>query len=323
MSAFKLLPLPPEANLKSRAIGERLVEAQRTLAELKACAKTVPNQEILTNAVVLLEAKASSEIEGIRATLDEICLAGIFDGDFIPFSARDVRDYTDAMARGFELVREQGRLSVNTICEIQQVLEHYTAGLRMESGTVIQNPSSGQIVYVPPQDLGEIMDLLRNLEQVFNDDDFWPETDPLIKMAAAHYQFESIHPFHDGNGRTGRILNVLYLVLKGGLDAPVLSLSRFILQRRKDYYRLFREVRQNGDWEGFVCSCSTRWRRLPERRCGRFRKSPARWTRPARRSRACGSAARPFWTRCFCSPTRGPSSSPSGSASIEPLPRPA
>ena len=204
------------------------------------------------NAVGLLEAKASSEIEGIRATLDEICLAGIFDGDFIPFSARDVRDYSDAMARGFELMREQGRLAVNTICEIQQVLEHYTAGLRMESGTVLQNPSSGQIVYVPPQDFGEIMDLLRNLEQVFNEDDFWPETDPLIKMAAAHYQFESIHPFHDGNGRTGRILNVLYLVLKGGLDAPVLNLSRFILQRRKDYYRLFREVRQNGDWDGLV-----------------------------------------------------------------------
>ncbi|MCR5163705.1 MAG: Fic family protein [Thermoguttaceae bacterium] len=250
MAEYKLKPLPPETGIENRDIWKHLVEAHRALAELKGFAKTISNQEILINAIGILEAKDNSEIEHIRSSLDDICFENVFGTH--SFSTEDIWDCFHAMNRGYELVREDLHLSVNQICDIQQVLESFQSGLRMETGTVIRSPGTGKIMYIPPQDFGEIMDLFRNYEQVINDDDFWPDTDPLIKMAVAHYQFENIHPFYDGNGRTGRILNVLYLIMKGLLDAPILNLSRFIVKNSQDYYRLFRELYQKGDLNGVI-----------------------------------------------------------------------
>ena len=161
-------------------------------------------------------------------------------------------NYAEALNEGFRLIRNGELLTVNNICAIQKILEKNDAGLRKQSGTTLKNAATGEIVYTPPQEYDVIVKLMSNLEQMINDDGNWPDIDPLIKMAVLHYQFESIHPFYDGNGRTGRIINVLYLVLKDRLDTPILYLSRYIISHKGDYYRLLQEVRESNDWENFI-----------------------------------------------------------------------
>lgn len=251
-SDFVLAPLPPKADLESRLVLKRLIEANRVLANLNGFSKTIPNQYILINTLSLQEAKDSSEIENIITTHDELYRAGLFVNEKESPQAKEVRDYANALSRGFELIQKGEMLTINNICSIQKILERNDAGIRTQSGTVLQNAVTGETVYTPPQDFRQIMTLLGNLEQVINDDDFWPGVDPLVKMAAIHYQFESIHPFYDGNGRTGRIINVLYLVLKGLLDTPTLYLSRYIICHKSEYYRLLRGISITGEWEPFV-----------------------------------------------------------------------
>lgn len=245
-------PLPPPVDLETKKVLKRLTDANRELAALNGFSRTIPNRYVLINAISLQEAKDSSEIENIVTTNDELYRTAAAPEEPASLQAKEVRDYADALLEGFRLVERGELLTINNICAIQRRLEHNTAGLRSQPGTTIKNLATGEIVHTPPQDREEIVSLLGNLERIVNDDQAWPDIDPLLKMAVIHYQFETIHPFYDGNGRTGRIVNVLYLVLKKLLDAPILYLSRYIISHKGEYYRQFDEVRKRGNWESFV-----------------------------------------------------------------------
>ncbi len=232
------------------AILKRLAGASRKLAELKGIAAAIPNQAILINALGLQEAKDSSEIENIVTTHDELFKDDVSPDTFTNAAAKEVLRYRQALRLGFERVRGTGLITVGHILEIQAELERNTAGFRRLPGTALRN-GLGVAVYTPPQDPDEIVVLMNALERFINDSEGFG-ADPLVKMALIHHQFESIHPFYDGNGRTGRILNVLYLVREGLLDVPVLYLSRHIVQTKADYYRLLQAVRETDAWETWV-----------------------------------------------------------------------
>ena len=232
------------------AILKKLASASRQLAELKGVAAAIPNQGILINTLGLQEAKDSSEIENIVTTHDELFKDDVLPEAFANPAAKEVLRYRQALRVGFEQVRASGLITANHIVEIQSELERTNAGFRKLPGTALK-VGAGRTVYTPPQDPAEIVALMRGLERFINEADLF-EVDPLIKMALIHHQFESIHPFYDGNGRTGRILNVLYLVKEGLLDIPVLSLSSHIVRTKADYYRLLQTVREDDTWEAWV-----------------------------------------------------------------------
>jgi len=251
MNISQLELLPPQVELESKAVLRQLAVAHRYLAELKGMAATIPNESILISTLTLQEAKDSSEIENIITTHDALYKESLFHEQNKNPSAKEVNDYAAALRVGFDQVRQDRLITLNRLLEIHQVLEQNDAGLRKLPGTELKNDRTGQVVYTPPQDYQTIVQLMNNLEQFINDDKML-EADPLVKMAVIHYQFESIHPFYDGNGRTGRILNILYLVANGLLDIPVLYLSRYIIQTKSDYYRLLQTVRDDGDWEAWL-----------------------------------------------------------------------
>jgi len=250
MSALpSLTTLNPE-RFDTPAILKRLTSASRKLAELKGIAVSIPNQGMLINALGLQEAKDSSEIENIVTTHDELFKDDVLPDAFANSAAKEVLRYRQALRLGFDQVRQSGLITVNHLIHIQAELERNNAGFRKLPGTALKN-NSGQTVYTPPQDPNEIVALMGDLERFINDGDSFA-ADPLIKMALIHHQFESIHPFYDGNGRTGRILNVLYLVKEGLLDVPVLYLSRHIVRTKANYYRLLQTVRDEDRWEEWV-----------------------------------------------------------------------
>lgn len=232
------------------AILKKLASASRQLAELKGVAAAIPNQGILINTLGLQEAKDSSEIENIVTTHDELFKDDVLPEAFANPAAKEVLRYRQALRVGFEQVRASGLITANHIVEIQSELERTNAGFRKLPGTALKD-GAGRTVYTPPQDPAEIVALMRGLERFINEADLF-EVDPLIKMALIHHRFESIHPFYDGNGRTGRILNVLYLVKEGLLDIPVLSLSSHIVRTKADYYRLLQTVHEDDTWEAWV-----------------------------------------------------------------------
>lgn len=238
------------ARFETPAILKKLASSSRKLAELKGIAASIPNQGILINTLGLQEAKDSSEIENIVTTHDELFKDDVLPEAFANPAAKEVLRYRQALRVGFEQVRASGLLTVNHILEIQSELERNNAGFRKLPGTALKD-GSGQTIYTPPQDPAEIVALMRDLERFMNDADLF-DADPLIKMALIHHQFESIHPFYDGNGRTGRIVNVLYLVKEGLLDIPVLYLSNHIVRNKADYYRLLQTVREDDTWEEWV-----------------------------------------------------------------------
>lgn len=247
--------LPPLHRLDPKrfetpAVLKKLAAASRNLAELKGVAATIPNQAMLINTLGLQEAKDSSAIENIITTHDELYRDGDPIVGQLGVNAKEVLRYRQALTRGYERVRKTGLLTLNTVLEIQQELEASRAGLRKVPGTVLKD-GSGKTVYTPPQDAGEVKRLIGELERFWHDEPAF-DADPLIRMALIHHQFESIHPFYDGNGRTGRIINVLYLVKEGLLDIPVLYLSRHIVRTKTDYYRLLQAVREKDAWEEWV-----------------------------------------------------------------------
>ena len=203
----KLEMLPLNKEIETKRILKQLSNTSRALAELKGIAKTMPNQNILINAIMINEAKTSSGIENIVTTHDEIYKAMIRPTDTSP-AAKEVVDYRAAVWQGYNLVKEKGIINTNIIISIQEKVEHNESGIRSVPGTVIKNTLTGEIVYTPPQKKDDILEYMKNLEEYINDD--YDMVDPLIKLAIIHYQFESIHPFYDGNGRTGRILNILF-----------------------------------------------------------------------------------------------------------------
>ena len=238
------------ARFDTPAILKRLASSSRALAELKGVAASIPNQGILINTLGLQEAKDSSAIENIVTTHDEL-----FKDDLLPHglaspAAKEVLRYRQALRVGYEQVRASGLITSNHLIAIQAELERNNAGFRKLPGTALKD-GAGRTVYLPPQDPAEIVRLMGELERFVNDDELF-DADPLIKMALIHHQFESIHPFYDGNGRTGRILNVLYLVNQGLLNIPVLYLSTFIVQTKADYYRLLQAARDQDAWEDWV-----------------------------------------------------------------------
>jgi Fic family protein len=247
-----LFPLQelPAARFETPAILKKLASASRRLAELKGAASSIPRQSILISTLSIQEAKDSSEIENIVTTHDELFQDDLGPGSSLSPAAKEVLRYRQALWCGFDLVRASGLLTVNHLLEIQAVLEQNNAGLRKVPGTVLKD-GLGRTVYSPPQDGHEIVRLMSDLERFINDSGAF-DADPLIKMALIHYQFESIHPFYDGNGRTGRLLNVLYLVKEGLLESPVLYLSRYIVRTKADYYRLLQSVRTQDSWEEWV-----------------------------------------------------------------------
>lgn len=244
--------LPPDRDaIETKAILRQESKAAVALAELKGLAHTLPNQNILINAIVLKEAKASSEIENVITTHDSLYQA-LTAKSFKPDSAtKEVLRYREALFAGTEFIRNKGFLSTNGIIQVQNILEENTAGLRQLPGTTLKNDATGETIYTPPDDKDAISNLMTNLEKFLNIDED-DDVSPLIKLAVQHYQFESIHPFYDGNGRTGRIVNVLYLMLKGLLDSPILYLSGFIIRNKGEYYRLLRDVTFNSNWEPWV-----------------------------------------------------------------------
>jgi len=223
----------------------------RQLAELKGIAATIPNQAILINTLAIQEAKDSSEIENIITTHDELFQEDLSTKSIRKPAAKEVLRYREALWQGFRSVKKSDLLTNQTILNIQAILEHNEAGFRKVPGTALKNEQTGETIYTPPQDQLEIQSLMQDLESFINDPKL-SSLDPLIKMALIHHRFESIHPFYDGNGRTGRILNVLFLVKEQLLDIPTLYLSRYILQTKQDYYRLLQEVRTQNNWQEWI-----------------------------------------------------------------------
>ena len=245
---FVLPPLPPPQGIETIAILKQLAQSHRYLAELKGTSKTIPNESILINTLTLQEAKDSSEIENIVTTHDDLYKENILI--HTNPATKEVYNYAQGLKLGFEIVRKEQLLLNKHILTIQKELLENNAGFRTQGGTKLVN-SQGQTVYTPPQSATEVLDLMSNLEKFINDNEF-SDLDPLIKMAIIHYQFESIHPFYDGNGRTGRIINILYLVLQGLLDIPILYLSRYITQNKAEYYQVLQDVRTKNDWEHLI-----------------------------------------------------------------------
>jgi Fic family protein len=246
---IELLPISNEIETKNVLL--QLNKANKALAELKGISQSIPNEIILISTLILQEAKDSSAVENIVTTHDELYKAGYeFESSSVSVATKEVLDYARALHFGFELIRKNKFLSLNNIIEIQQILERNTAGFRKVPGTTLKN-QFGTIIYTPPQDKNEIELYMKNLELYINDNSMC-SLDPLIKMSIIHHQFESIHPFYDGNGRTGRIINILYLVINGLLDLPILYLSRYIIANKSQYYHLLQDVRINNTWEQWI-----------------------------------------------------------------------
>ncbi|BBB33009.1 filamentation induced by cAMP protein fic [Thermotomaculum hydrothermale] len=247
----KLNLLPPKIDVETKAILKQLSQSHRYLAELKGIAKTIPNEAILINTLPLLEAKDSSAIENIITTHDEVYKESLFESFISNPNAKEVHQYAKALKTGYNALKEKKLITNKIILDIQEIIVSNNAGYRKLPGTELKNAATGETVYIPPQDYETIVQLMQNLEKYINNDDLHP-VDSLIKMAIIHYQFESIHPFYDGNGRTGRILNILYLVQKDLLDLPILYLSSYIIRTKGDYYRLLQEVRDKENWEEWI-----------------------------------------------------------------------
>jgi len=235
---------------ESAAILKKLVSAHRHLAELKGLAQSIPNPPMLVSSLSLQEAKDSSAIENIVTTHDELFRESLQPEASASAATKEVVRYRQALAVGWHAMSQHNLLTLNHIKEIQAAIEQHNAGFRVQVGTVLKN-NAGETIYTPPSP-EYLPALMNDLERFINEENTDPAIDPLIKMALIHYQFESIHPFSDGNGRTGRIINVLYLVKEGLLNSPILYLSRAIVRKKQDYYRLLQHVRDKDSWEEWV-----------------------------------------------------------------------
>lgn len=242
-----LQALPPPIDLETPAVLKALISAHRHLAELKGVAKTIPNEGILITTLAYQEAQSSSAIENIITTQDQLYKYQLHSNKVDPVT-KEVAFYAQALHLGYHEDIKAEALTLNTIIEMQEVLEGNRAGLRKTPGTILKNELTGDVVFQPPSP-ETLMSNMSNLEQFINSDQ---SLDPLVCMALIHHQFETIHPFYDGNGRTGRIINILHLVLNGLLDTPILYLSRYVNNSKDQYYSLLQTVRDTGEWEAWI-----------------------------------------------------------------------
>jgi Fic family protein len=247
--------LPFSYDIETKKILKKVGEARSALAELKGVATTIPNEGILMNTLPLQEAQDSSEIENIITTQDELYKSDIELNQFTSRAAKEVHNYALALTTSYKKIKQSGIFTNNCIKEIQEMLEENKAGFRSQAGTALKNDKTKEVIYTPPQTLDAIEKHMKNLELFINDDDLC-DWDSLVKLAVIHHQFESIHPFFDGNGRTGRIIIILYLIQKGFLDSPILYLSRYINKNKGEYYRLLQAVRDNSSkdeiWQEWI-----------------------------------------------------------------------
>ncbi len=242
--------LPPKIEwTETMAILKADAKAASALGELKGIAKTIPNQKMLVNAIVLQEAKDSSEIENIITTQDELYKAISTSQTQSP-AIKEVVNYRKAIFKGYDIIKENGFIRLSDVLELQASILENNAGIRQLPGTVLKNDTTGEVVYTPPQRKDEILELMSNFLEHFNAQN--TSVSPLINLAVLHYQFESIHPFYDGNGRTGRILNILYLIINGLIDVPILYLSSYIISHKKEYYQLLNAVNHKNEWEKWI-----------------------------------------------------------------------
>ncbi|WP_194973674.1 Fic family protein [Aquiflexum lacus] len=246
---YNELPLlPPKADLETKPILLKTISASRALAQLNGAIRSLPNPTLFLDTIHLQEAKASSAIENIITTNDDLYQALIADKKFDSPETKEVLRYKEALWLGLERMKSRPFITTNLCIELVQIIKGNTAGIRNTPGTTLANPN-GEVIYTPPTGEPVIREKLTNWEKFINENESF---DPLIKMALSHYQFEAIHPFADGNGRTGRILLLLFLKQTGLLDIPAIYLSEYIIQHKNDYYRCLREVTENQNWEDFI-----------------------------------------------------------------------
>lgn len=244
--------LPPGVELETPAVLKATTRASRALAELKGRTHSIPNPTILLNTLALQEAKLSSEIENIFTTNDELYrgLSANGNGTDLSPHAKEVLHYRDALWHGMNAIRDRPFLSTNLALEIVNIIKENKPSIRNLPGTKLQNPNTKEVIYTPPEGEDLLRRKLANLERFSNDSS--SDLDPLVRAGVSHYQFEAIHPFFDGNGRTGRILIILQLVMHRLLDIPILFLSRFIIEHKAQYYRSLRAVTERGEWEPWL-----------------------------------------------------------------------
>lgn len=241
--------LPPKIEVETPIVLKKVISATRALAELKGMGRIIPNQSMLINTLVLQEAKASSEIENIVTTNDALFRAMATNVTNVDPATKEVIRYREALWQGYEGLLKKPLLNTDLFIKLVKTITERDAGIRNRPGTVIENKQTGEVIYTPPDGENLIRAKLADLEGFIH---AGGNMDPLVKMALVHYQFEAIHPFFDGNGRTGRIINILYLVMNGLLDLPILYLSKWIIDRKPEYYRLIRDVTENAAWEPWI-----------------------------------------------------------------------
>lgn len=246
---FNRLPaLPPQVELETKQVLKTCVRARANLAALKEAAALIPNQDVLINSIPLREAKDSSAIENIVTTNDKLFRFANADANQADLATKETLRYRAALLKGYESLKAGRPLTTNTAVEVCRAIKDVDLDIRRTPGTNLKN-QDGRVIYTPPEGEDVLREKMGDWERFIHDDS---ELDPLIKMAVAHYQFEAIHPFPDGNGRTGRILNILFLIETELLDLPILYLSRFINDQRSTYYRLLLAVTVEGAWEPWV-----------------------------------------------------------------------
>lgn len=243
-----LPPLPPKQDIETKAILKQCIAARAALAELKQAAELIPNQSMLINTLPVMEARASSEIENIVTTTDKLFQYMQTESQQADPATKEAMRYRNALFSGLQSLQSRPLCSLTAKLVCSEI-KGRDMDIRKISGTALRSDSSGQTIYTPPEGENLIRDKLANWERFIHES---PDLDPLILMAVAHYQFEAIHPFSDGNGRTGRVLNSLLLIEKGLLSLPILYLSRYIIGHKTDYYRLLLDVTANGNWESWI-----------------------------------------------------------------------
>lgn len=248
--AYNSLPdLPPKGDIETKVILKKIISASRALSELKGVIKNLPNPMLFIDTINLQEAQASSAIENIITTQDELFQASITDKKIENLATKEVIHYKDALWHGLKQIEKKPLLTTNLFIAIMRIVKENESGIRNLPGTQLKNPVTGKVVYTPPEGEAIIRNKLKALETFINTDD---DIDPLVKLALIHYQFEAIHPFFDGNGRTGRIIMLLYLKLSGLMNMPALYLSNYILKNKNDYYIKLRSVTEKNDWQGWI-----------------------------------------------------------------------
>ena len=243
-----LPPLPPTKEVETKPVLKRCVSAGRALATLRQAAFLIPNQDVLINSIPLREAKDSSAIENIVTTTDKLFRFASIDPEKADAATKEALRYRTALLSGYQDLHERP-LTTNVAIGICRAIKNVDLGIRQTPGTVLCNRTTGKTIYTPPEGEAVLRDKMANWEKFLHEA---TDIDPLIRMAVGHYQFEAIHPFPDGNGRTGRIINILYLIEQKLLDLPILYLSRYINDNRTDYYRLLLEVTTKAAWEPWV-----------------------------------------------------------------------